>query len=140
MSRKLLLRIAGTLALITCAGHTVGTFMSVPVEQKAMHSAIATMKATMVPMPVGAARSYMQILDGNNLCTSVFLLLCAAQLFAVAGAPAIHATNRILLFTAFALACFAVISALYFFPVPTVLTGLAAGLSLMARSRSDGAR
>ncbi len=135
MSRTLLIRIAATLSLITCLGHTVGTFMAVPPEQTAMHAAIATMKATMVPMPVGAARSYMQILDGNNICTAVFLLLCAALLFSIASLPSAKATNRILVLAAGALAAFAVVSALYFFPVPTAFTGVAAVLSVIARTR-----
>ena len=136
MSRTLLIRIAATLAVITCLGHTVGTFMTVPPEQTAMHATIATMKATMVPMPVGAARSYMQILDGNNICTALFLLLCAVLLFAISGLPSAPATDRILVITAVALAVFAVVSAIYFFPVPTVFTGIAALLSIIARSRS----
>ena len=135
MSRTLLIRIAATLSLITCLGHTVGTFMAVPPEQTAMHATIATMKATMVPMPVGAARSYMQILDGNNICTALFLLLCAALLFAIAGLPSVPATIRVLVVTAVALAAFAVISFIYFFPVPTVFTGVAAVLCIVARSR-----
>ena len=58
MKRSLLLRVAATLSLITAAGHTVGTFMPVPPEQTQMHATIATMKATMVPMPVGSPKSY----------------------------------------------------------------------------------
>ena len=140
MSRTLLIRIAATLSLITCLGHTVGTFMAVPPEQTAMHATIATMKATMVPMPVGAARSYMQILDGNNLCTALLLLFCAVLLFAISGLPDAPATNRILVITAVALATFAVISAIYFFPVPTVFTGVAAVLSAIACARPHASR
>ncbi len=55
MSRPLLLRIAAALSLITAVGHTIGTFMPVPPEQAQMHATIATMKATLVPMPVGSA-------------------------------------------------------------------------------------
>jgi len=137
MSRALLIRIAATLSFVTCLGHTFGTFMSVPPEQTAMHATIATMKATMVPMPVGAARSYMQILDGNNICTALFLLLCAALLLAISGLPSAPAMNRVLIITAVALAAFAAISAVYFFPVPSVFTGIAAVLSIIARSRSQ---
>ena len=135
MNRPLLARIAATLALITCLGHTIGTFMQVPPEQAAMHKAIAVMKSTLVPMPVGSPRSYMQILDGNNLCTSLLLLLCGTQLLAVAGLPASPATNRIIAITATALAGIAVISALYFFPIPAALTGLASILGFLASTR-----
>lgn len=135
MSRPFLVRFAAALALITCVGHLIGTFMKIPPEQTAMHATLAAMKATMVPMPVGAARSYLQILDGNNLCTGLFLLFCAAQLAAVAGTPNGPAANRVLLLTGLALGGFATLSAIYFFPVPTVTTGLAAVLAFLARIR-----
>ena len=103
-----------------------------------MHATIATMKATMVPMPIGAARSYMQILDGNNLCTSLLLLVCAALLFSIARLPSAPATNRVILIAALALAGFAIISVMYFFPIPTAFTGIASVLAIIARSRSHG--
>lgn len=134
MKRSLLLRIAATLSLITAAGHTIGTFMPIPPEQTQMHATVAIMKATMVPMPVGSAKSYMQILDGNNLCTSLFLVLCAALLFSVATA-AREPTDRVVLLTALALAGISALSFVFFFPVPGVFTGVAAILALVARSR-----
>lgn len=139
MSRTALIRIAASLALLTCIGHIVGTVMPVPPEQTAVHAAIATMKATMVPMPVGEARSYMQILDGNNICTALLLFACAALLFAIAGLPGAPATNRVLGIVAFALAGFAAISIVYFFPVPSAFTGIAAILCAIARARSGAA-
>jgi hypothetical protein len=132
MKRRLLLRIAASLSLLTFVGHTIGTFMPVPPEQTQMHATIATMKATMVPMPIGAARSYMQILDGNNICTSLFLLLCAALLFAVASAEKGKVVDRVITVTAVALVGISVISFIYFFPAPGVFTGLAAVLALSA--------
>ncbi len=135
MTRTRLVRIAATLSLITCAGHAVGTLMAVPPDQIGMHNTIATMKATMVPMPVGSARSYMQILNGNNICTVVLLLHCAILLFAVASLPGSVATNRVLMFIAAALAAFAVVSVIYFYPLPAAFTGMAAVLTVIARSR-----
>ena len=93
------------------------------------------MKATLVPMPVGAARSYMEILDGNNICTALFLLLCAALLFVVAGAEKDRVVDRVIALTALALASISIISFRYFFPVPAVFTGLAGLLALIARTR-----
>ena len=46
----------------------------------------------------------MQILDGNNICTSLFLLLCAALLFALAKAGNEKATQSVVLLTGLALA------------------------------------
>jgi CHASE2 domain-containing sensor protein len=124
------------LSLITCVGHTIGTFMPVPAEQAEMHATIATMKATMVPMPVGAARSYMEILDGNNICTSLLLALCAALLLSVARAEKEHVVDRVIALTALALVGISLLSFRYFFPVPGVFTGLAAVLALLARARA----
>ncbi len=135
MSRPLLLRIAAALSLITAVGHTIGTFMPVPPEQAQMHATIATMKATLVPMPVGSARNYMEILDGNNICTALFLFLCSALLFSLASARKEQAVDRVVALTASALAGISVISFRYFFPVPAVFTGLAAVSALLARAR-----
>lgn len=132
MNRPLLIRIAATLALVTATGHIVGTLMPIPADQTTMLATVATMQATLVPMPLGASRTYMQILDGNNFCTTLLLLLCAAQLFAIAGAPRQPPNNRLLVITAVALGGFAIISGLYFFPVPTALTAVAAALTLRA--------
>ena len=113
--------------------------MPVPAEQAQMHATIATMKATLVPMPVGSARSYMEILDGNNICTSLLLLLCGAMLFAVSRAARDQLANRVVLLTALALAGVAAISFRYFFPVPGVFTGVAALLALLALGRQPSA-
>jgi CHASE2 domain-containing sensor protein len=109
--------------------------MPVPVEQTQIHATIATMKATMVPMPVGSARSYMEILDGNNICTSLFLALCAALLFALARTEKEPAVDRVIALVAFALAGISLLSFRYFFPLPGVFTGLAAVLAWVARPR-----
>ena len=135
MSRAVLLRIAASLSLITCIAHTIGTFMPVPAEQKQMHATIATMKATLVPMPVGSARSYMEILDGNNICTSLLLLFCAALLFSVARALKERLVDRVIMLTGLALAGVAALSFRYFFPIPGVFTGLASLLAFLALSR-----
>jgi hypothetical protein len=135
VSRSALLRISAVLSLITCVGHTIGTFMPVPAEQTQMHATIATMKATLVPMPVGSARSYMEILDGNNICTSLLLLFCAAVLFAVSRAAREPVINRVVTLTALALAAVSALSFRYFFPVPGLFTGLGALLALLALGR-----
>jgi hypothetical protein len=135
MTRAFLLRIAAALSLTTCAGHTIGTFMAVPPEQTQIHATIATMKATMVPMPVGSPRSYMEILDGNNLATSLFLAVCAALLFSVARARRDPMVDQVIGLTALGLAGISVISFRYFFPIPAVFTGVGAVLALVARSR-----
>ncbi|MEM8484782.1 MAG: hypothetical protein AAF564_04500 [Bacteroidota bacterium] len=137
MRRRLLLRIAAGLALLTCLAHLAGTFMEIPPEQTAVLEAVEVMEETMVPMPVGSAKSYKQILDGNNLSTALLLLLCSLLLFAASGSPKDAATDRTILLAALGLIGFAVLSIMYFFPVPAVSTGVAAVLALIARSNSD---
>ncbi len=135
-TRPWLLRAAATLALNTGAGHLAGTLMPIPAEQTAMLAAVETMKATLVPFPVGVPRTYVQILDGNNFCTTVLLFLCAAQLFALAGTPRQPATTQALALIAAALAVVAVVSAFCFFPVPTVFTATAAVLTLLTSAHA----
>lgn len=135
MSRPLLLRIAASLSLLTAVGHTIATFMEVPPEQTQVLATIATMKATLVPMPVGSARSITEILDGNNLCTSLLLLLSGALLLSVASAAKEKVVDGVILLTALALVGVSVISFIYFFPVPTVFTGTAAVMAFVARLR-----
>jgi hypothetical protein len=139
MTRAFLLRIAAALSLTTCVGHTIGTFMAVPPEQAQIHATIAMMKATRVPMPVGSPRSYMEILDGNNLATSLFLAVCAALLFSVARAKREPVVDQVIGLTAFGLAGISLISFRYFFPIPAVFTGVGALLAFVARAR-DGSR
>ena len=110
--------------------------MPIPDEQVAMKETVSIMERTMIPMPVGSPRSYMQILDGNNLCTSLLLLMLGAWLLTMAAAAKNAITDRSVAIAAFALAGFAVISAAYFFPLPVVFTGLASALSFLALRRS----
>jgi hypothetical protein len=133
MSCKWILRIAGVLCLMTSAAHLIGTLMEIPAEQVAMLQTVEMMKQTMIPMPVGEARSYMDVLNGNNYCTSILLLLCGWLLFIVAKNPHERLSRSIITIIAFCLLGFAIISGVYFFPVPTVFTGVAGVLALVAR-------
>ena len=102
-----------------------------------MRETIAIMRKTMVPMPVGSARSYMQILDGNNLCTSLLLLLCGVLLLVLASAARSLVVDRLTQIIALALAGMSIISAVFFFPIPVVFSGLAAVLSFGALTRPE---
>ncbi len=134
MSRPILIRIAATLCFLTGIAHTIGTFMDIPEEQMQMLETVDAMKKTMVPMPVGSDRSYMQILDGNNFCTSLLLFLSGTLLFSTANALIEGAPGRTVLIVGIGLAIFAIISAMYFFPLPAILTGAAACLIFLRSS------
>jgi hypothetical protein len=130
--RKVTLRIAAGLVLFTCLGHTAGTLMEVPAEQVAMRETIAVMQKTMVPMPMGAPRSYMQILDGNNLCVCLFLLVIGVQMWMLSSHEAGAMGRRLVKLNSLGLAICLVLAAVYFFPLPAACLGLAALLGLLS--------
>lgn len=129
---SLFLRIAALLALFTCAGHTFGTFAPIPPEQTAVANAVAVMKATLVPMPIGKAQTFSDIFLGNNITVSVFLLVCGLILLTTAKTPFAGNNRTVIKIVALGLAAIAVISGRYFFPAPAIFTGVAAILSLIA--------
>jgi hypothetical protein len=139
MSRLLLLRIAASLSLFTAFGHTAGIFMPVPPEHTEVLALLDAMKRTMVTLPMGTLRSAEALLDGANFCASVVLALCAAVLFAVATAKNEPVIDRVILLNGVALLSLSVISAIYFFPAPTICTGLAGVLAIWAATRAAGA-
>ena len=132
-SPKLLLRIAGSLALMTCLGHTAGTLMPIPPTQIEMVKTVAMMKATLVPMPVGKAQTYADIFLGNNIGMSLFLFVLGAGFFILSGNPSLDGNGRkfLVLISLGALGV-SVLSALFFFPLPAAFTGIAALLGLGA--------
>lgn len=139
MSRKALLYTAASLAMLTCIVHLIGTYMPIPPEQTEVARVVATMNATLVPMPVGSAKTYLQILNGNNLGTALLLLVCSAQLVGAATSGPSAAASRAIAITAAGLVGFAVISFTHFFPIPALFTGVAAALSIAAtRAVSTG--
>lgn len=132
MSRTLLLRIAAFLVLFTCAGHTMGTFMPVPPEQTRMLETIEIMKGTMIPMPLGSPKSYWEVFHGNNVGMSLFLLVTGIA-FILLSRAANNAPIEVLLSLGMLGLC--VISALYFFPVPAICTGVAGLLGIAAAKK-----
>ena len=126
-----LLRLAALLVLITCLGHTWGTFAPVLPEQVEVAKAVAVMETTVVPMPMGKAQSFADIFFGTNLSVSLLLLLCCALLLLLSRAPLSGNEKSILAVVSLGLTALAVISALYFFPLPAVCTGIAALLGFL---------
>ncbi|MBX3723817.1 MAG: hypothetical protein KF713_18370 [Turneriella sp.] len=130
---KFLLRTAGVLTLLTCLGHTAGTFMPIPAKEVEVVKAAAVMKATLVPMPVGKAQTYADIFLGNNIGMSVFLFVLGLGFFFFSGKDGLAGVGRRLLtLNSLGALAISVLSALFFFPVPAAFTGLAALLGLTA--------
>jgi hypothetical protein len=124
--RKNLLRIAAFLVLFTCAGHTYGTFAPIPADQPEMIKIVEQMKVVMIPMPMGTPKSYMQILDGNNLSVSLYLFVTGLIFLALSRQAPGGADNVVLAITSTGMAAVAILSAVYFFPLPAICTGIAA--------------
>lgn len=130
---SLLLRIAGGLALFVCLGHTAGTFMPIPPAQVEVAKTAALMKITLVPMPLGKAQSYADIFLGNNISVSLFLLVTALGLFILSGQGGLAGQGRrLLVVLSLGMAGLSAVSALYFFPLPAVCSGVAAILGFIA--------
>jgi hypothetical protein len=80
----------------------------------------------MVPMPIGKAQSFSDILLGNSLCVSGYLFMIGIGMIFFARAKELDDTGRKLLFlNSLSLLFIAVISIIYFFPLPAACTGIA---------------
>lgn len=134
--KKTKLRIAAVLVLLTGLAHTAGTFMPIPPEQTEVANAVQVMKSTLVPMPVGQKQSYADIFLGTNLIVSLFLLVSAFSFWsgALADYDSLSA-RRSLIMHAVSMLTFAVVSAMFFFPVPAIFTAIAGMLALWAAKR-----
>ena len=124
MNKKILLRIAAGLVLFTCVGHTIGTFMPLPPEEVELVKVENAMKSALVPFPIGKSQSFFDILRGANLSLSVFLLITGLSFLFMEDNT--NTTNRkLLLLNSLGLVAIGIISAIYFFPVPAMCTGVA---------------
>ena len=126
MNKKILLRIAAGLILFTCMGHTFGTFMPVPQEEVELVNTVNAMKSALVPMPIGKKQSYFDIFFGTNISLSIYLLVTGLSFLLFASADNTNTTIRkMLLLQSLGLIGIAIISGLYFFPIPAICTGVA---------------
>jgi len=123
-TNKALLGTAAFFTLVTCAGHTMGTFMPVPPEQADVVAGLEVMQRTMVPMPVGAARSFATLLDGNSIGLSIWMLV--SGLMFIAAARAARPDKVSLALNSAGMGALALLSAFYFFPVPAACLAVAA--------------
>lgn len=130
MNSKILLRISAGLSLFTFLGHTAGSFMPIPADQPEHLAVHEAMLRKVVPMPMGAMRSYDELFYGNTFCVSVLLLLIGLSMLAVASQSKTARTQIVL--NSLALLAVSGLSAFYFFPLPTFCTGLGGTLGLLA--------
>ena len=126
MKQRTLLYAAALGAFITAVGHTIGIFTPIPAEQTEVSAAYNMMQRTMVPLPMGVKHSYAEIFFGNNILLSVFLAVMAAIFAMLAGSELNRDLKRVLFALGCGAAAVSIVSAFCFFPLPAVLTGMAA--------------
>ena len=136
MNKKLLLRIGAGLVLFTCIGHTFGTFMPIPKEEVEVMNTTNIMKETLVSMPIGKGKSYFDIFLGNNICVIVYLFVTGLSFISFSSSDNTDTSNRrMLLLHSLGLIAVAIVSGLYFFPLPAFCTGAAGVLGLVVYLR-----
>ena len=107
--------------------------MPIPAVQVEVAKAAAVMKATSVPMPIGKAQTYADIFLGNNIGMSVFLFVLGIGFLLFSGKGGFEGVGRkVLILNSLGALAIAVLSALFFFPLPAACTGIAALFGLMA--------
>lgn len=130
---KILLYIAAFFTLATCLGHTAGTFMEIPADQIEVRGGYEAMKHVYVPMPVGSPRSFATLFDGNSIGLSVWLLIAGLMFIAFARNP--KPDRWLLILNTAGMGGLAVVSLLYFFPVPVIFLAIATVAGGMAAKR-----
>ncbi len=131
MSRKVLLRVAAGLVLFTALGHTFGAFAPPPADAR-IHATLKAMTETLMPMPVGAPKSFLAVMNGLSFTTSVYLLVAGLCLIILSNHKPVGADNAILLVTSVGLILGAILAAVYFFPAPALCMGLGGAFGLLA--------
>jgi len=134
MNRKKLLFTAAFFALFTFVGHSFGTLLPHEPETESLRQAYATMESTMVQMPVGSPRSLAQMAYGGNAFISLYLLICGI-LFILLAKPERYVRSVVLL-NSVSLVGAAILSIVFYFPVPAICTALSAICGFIAARQS----
>lgn len=138
MSTALLYRAASVLLLLYAAGHQLG-FRRVDPKWNAAAS-VAAMQTTFQVQ--GQTRSYWDFFSGLGFFCTALLLFAALLAWQLGALPAAVLQTMNLVRWAFA-ACFVGLTFLtwrYFFPAPTIFSGLVALMLVLAAWQRSGAR
>jgi hypothetical protein len=107
--------------------------MPVPPEEVELVNTVKAMKSALVPMPIGKKQSYFDIFFGTNISVSLYLLVTGLSFILFSSADNTNNTNaKLLLLQSLGLIGVAIISGLYFFPLPALYTGVAGFLGITA--------
>lgn len=133
MNRKNLLYAAAFFTLFTFVGHSLGTLLPQEHELASVRQAQTIMESTMVPMPIGAPRSLAQMAYGGNVFISLYLLITG--LFLILSEKQERYVKSLVQLNSVGLIACAIFSAVFYFPLPAICTGLAAALGIAATKR-----
>lgn len=133
MNRKRLLIIAAFFTLFTFIGHSIGTLIPQEPETEFLRQAEEIMDRVQVEMPFGSPRTLGQMAYGGNAFISLYLLV--SGLFFILSAKNENFVKNLVLLNSAGLAACAIISALFFFPLPAICTGISAVLGFLAARR-----
>jgi hypothetical protein len=137
MSSARLYRVASVVLVLFAAAHSFG-FRVVDPLWKA-DAAVAAMKTTFEVQ--GMTRSYWDFFSGFGFFVTGLLLFCAVLAWELGGLPADMLKRLKTVRWAFA-ACFVALTILtwvYIFPVPLIVTAIAALVLVLAAYKSEGA-
>ena len=138
MNRKNLLYAAAFLTLLTCLGHSIGTLVPREPQSEALRLAQTMMETTMVPFPVGTERPLAHVVYGGNVIISLYLLV-AGLLFFLSAKPE-RFVKSIVTLNCWGLVACAIFSSVFFFPLPAIWTGIAAGLGFASLRDTNSGR
>lgn len=133
MNRKKLLYTAAFFTLFTFVGHSVGTLLPRPPKTEAIRQAQVVMENTMAEFPMGSPRSLATLAYGGNAVGSLYLLVSGILFILLVR----EGSKKILLLNGASLAVCAVVSIIFYFPLPAICTGVAAILGFLASHKKN---
>ena len=135
MKPKLLLRIAAVVMLLHTIGHSIGALTWKKAPDKAVADVIAGMENNRFAF-VGKQVTLADFYSGFAIALIFVLLLITVVLWLAGGNVADRMTRRLLPWLIGFLVCFSVIEWIYFFPMPSIMSMVAAILAAIAYGKS----
>ena len=130
-NRNKFLHLASFFTLFPFVGHTTWLFLPIPRKQLDRLAVFSLMHRPVVMMPMNILRSYADILNGTNIVLSIYLLMTGLYLLALKNVP-LQQSKSLIFITAAGLAAVAIVSAIYFFPLPAACLALASAFTMLS--------
>jgi hypothetical protein len=134
MKPKLLLRIAAAVMLLHTIGHSMGALTWKQAPNKAIADVIRGMEDNRFDF-IGRQVTLADFFQGYGIGNIFVLLLITITLWLLGGNTQDRLTRKLLPFLIVFLVCFSLTEWIYFFPMPSIMSLVAAILSLLAYRR-----